>query len=331
MKHANSSTPAAVLAGLAALVPLAAGPAACGPPGSGEPTDSGGSGRTAADEPGGEPVRRVVEGLPLVIDEPGTYALARDLDGEPGEGGIVIRCGDVVLDLGEWTLRGQADSGTGVLVEAGCERVSIRGGTLKTWGHDGLDATAAVGVAITGLRAELNGGAGIRAGDGARLERCNARFNWGGRGIEAGADAVLVDCVAESNVLGGIWAGPGAELLRCTARRTTYGAALRAGDGSSLADCASEANLREGMLVGADCELSGCRATRDVAAGIAAGPRAVLTGCEVVGVRDGDGIRVGAESRLVDCSSVDGAGRGVVAGPGTTRSGVEASGNRGDA
>ncbi len=308
-----------------ALALLCAGFLACGE--SDDPSaDGAGPSTTAARAP----VRRLIESLPLEIVEPGTYALAHDLDGQPADGGIVVRCSDVVLDLGEFTLRGGVGSTTGVIVAEGCTGVAVRNGVLKAWGEDGMDATAASGVSVENVEASLNGGAGIRVGDHAVLTACTATFNWGGRGLWAGDDARLLNCVAEDNALGGLWTGARAEVRGCRVRRSTYGAGIRAGDGSRLEDCDSSDNLREGLAVGRDCVLVRCRAAGNVALGIGAGDDARLEGCEATNTMDGPGVRVGANSKLVGCRALDNAGRGIVAGPASELTEVEIRGNRGD-
>ena len=274
------------------------------------------------------PVRRVVDALPFEIDTPGTYALAGDLDGVPGEHGIVIRCSRVTVDLGGFALRGGVSSGTGILVEGERLGVSIRNGVLKAWGGDGLDASRSAECVLAGLEASLNGGAGLRCGPRARLSACRATFNWGGRGIDVGPESVVVDCAAEDNAFGGIHAGAGSELRASHSLRSTYGAGLRAGPASHLDGCVARDDLRQGIVVGAGSTVVNCRVERAVDVGLLAAEDCVLRDCDVRGVLDGDGIRTGERADLSGCRSYDNAGRGIAIGADSSLDGCETGGNR---
>ncbi len=175
--------------------------------------------------------RTPISTLPYTISNPGSYYLTTNLTGVSGNSGITIFSGNVVLDLGGFTLQGVPGSGYGVYVSSTLTNLVVRNGTLTGWGNSGLDAysggyprnmlfehltVSANGV--HGLYTEAgsivrdclsigNGSDGISS-EGGEITHCISRNN-GGYGFSIGgtdtpvSSGTLLQCLAEYNSSGG--------------------------------------------------------------------------------------------------------------------------------
>ena len=143
-------------------------------------------------------------GFPYTISEPGSYQLTGNLSVPADTSGIVITSDDVVLDLAEFSIRGQ-------------------GGT----GGIGIDGAAALNQVIRNGTIAIMGGTGVRTGSRSRVERIHAVQN-GGDGIATGNRSRVVDCTASINGEDGIDASS-QNLVRGSTSRGN------AGDGIELA------------------------------------------------------------------------------------------------
>lgn len=70
------------------------------------------------------PAATPVTALPRIINTPGTYYLTCNLTAAPGQGGVLITSGNVILDLKGFTL-----SNAGVTIQG--SNVTVRNGTLS--------------------------------------------------------------------------------------------------------------------------------------------------------------------------------------------------------
>jgi len=68
-----------------------------------------------------------INALPSIINSPGTYYLTCNLTAAPGQGGVLITSGKVVLDLRGFTL-----SNAGITIQG--NSVTVRNGTLAARG-----------------------------------------------------------------------------------------------------------------------------------------------------------------------------------------------------
>lgn len=267
--------------------------------------------------PRAEPGKPVpIEALPFAIERPGTYRLAADLEAAGGDG-IVVRADGVELDLGGHVLRGGLESGTGVLVPEPVDGLVVRDGAIEGWGRTAVEASTSAGVRLEDLRVARNGGSGLRAGDGARVLRCSASFDWGGLGIEVGDDSVVEGCEVLMNQFGGVRAGARSRLVDCDARYNTYGPGLEVGPGGEVRGGRAEENVRDGIVLGAGAVATGASARANVGHGFRAGDGARLADCTSTDALDGDGFHVGRDAGLERCRTSGNRHHGFAAGPGS--------------
>ena len=151
--------------------------------------------------------------FPIVIDQPGSYYLGENINGEAGKDGIHIRADNVTLDLNGFTLKGAEgkSSYNGITVPLDPTGVvynlSIFNGTIRDWGAAGIGASDPNGEAYNAHLADLslmnNGGPGVRVGSASTITRVTALGN-GQDGIEADEGTVVVDSQARSNEGAGV-------------------------------------------------------------------------------------------------------------------------------
>ncbi len=188
-----------------------------------------------------------IQSLPYTIREPGRYALVRDLEGRPSGDGIRIEASGVYLDLRGCELRGVDGSLTGVLVTAPVRDLHLRNGRVQWWGTDAVNATLATDSIFEGLETSHDGGDGIHAGAGCRLDGCRASFNWYGIGLDVASDCIVADCTTSHNGFGGIRTGPRGRVEACLAEGNVYGVGIHMGEGSRAVGCRAQGNHRAGL------------------------------------------------------------------------------------
>ncbi len=109
--------------------------------------------------------RTPIASLPFTITQPGAYAVVKNLSSAAG--GISVQASDVTIDLNGFTLSGdRAVAGQGITVAAGCDNVTIRNGTVRSWGGDGVHAASALHVAVDDLWVEDCVGHGVAMASG---------------------------------------------------------------------------------------------------------------------------------------------------------------------
>lgn len=111
------------------------------------------------------------------ITRPGHYVLCEDLRGVPGKCGVSIQSDDVVVDLAGHELVGCSGSTDGITVAPLATGITIRSGTVRSWGRDGVDLSNAVGCTAQDLTVRDNGAFGLLLGCGARIDRCTVGRN----------------------------------------------------------------------------------------------------------------------------------------------------------
>jgi hypothetical protein len=139
-------------------------------------------------------------GFPVTLDAPGSYRLTGDLSLDTGSlSGIDIRASDVTLDLNGFGIIGTVVcttsetetscspsnlGGMGVSAPSsgGYRNITVRNGTVRGMGNDGIDIAAVAGVRIEGIRAISNGARGISVReatteDSASVTGCSAIRN----------------------------------------------------------------------------------------------------------------------------------------------------------
>jgi len=213
--------------------------------------------------------RTAVQALPgsssalYLIERPGSYYLTDNVSGAKGKNGIEIAASGVTLDLRGFELVGVPGSLDGVHAHAG-SNISIRNGTIRDWGGDGIDALSASNSEAEGLRVANNGEIGLGIGSGSVVRDCTAAGNQA-YGIFTGFGCTVSACAASDNVGGGIVTAISAAVTGCTIRHCTArgnsGTGIDAGEGSTIADCTASFNGADGIYASVGCTVSGCTAT----------------------------------------------------------------------
>ncbi|HZW07348.1 MAG TPA: hypothetical protein VFF65_09505, partial [Phycisphaerales bacterium] len=159
-----------------------------------------------------EPRRAIGPGFPgdavsvFVITEPGSYYLAAPVSGTAGKHGISIHASNVTLDLNGFDVVGVAGSLTGIRTSFAPTNLTVRNGTIRNWGAEGLLALNTVGVRIVDVVSRDNGAGGFISGARSSYTRCQAAAN-GYNGFGSGAGTTFTHCSAVDNGAHGYLSG----------------------------------------------------------------------------------------------------------------------------
>jgi len=189
--------------------------------------------------------RTPVTNLPFNISQPGSYYLTTNLTGTSGFDGIIIVSGNVTLDLAGFALLGVPGSLHGIIISGARTNVTVRNGSVSSWGSDGVVAgdPAARNLVFDRLNVSASGGYGIFANTGLMIG-CNVNVS-GSDGIHAFACEVRNCSVASS-------AGTGISATSSTVRdcsvTASAGIGITASD-STVRDCAVGFSGSTGIFV----------------------------------------------------------------------------------
>lgn len=214
------------------------------------------------------------------ITEPGSYYLTGNVTVASGRSGIEIDASNVTVDLMGFRLLGQLGSEHGILVQGTETNVTIRNGSVRSFGGDGLSG--------------LNGDA-MRVSDFTAVN-CN------GRGVAVGQGSVLINIVADSNIGTGITALTEATIVSCTSRDNQQSGFRVDGDGT-ITGCTAVGNVGDGIEAGAYSTIHACSASDNGQDGISASNATTITGCTAAS-NGGDGFElVGGGSLVAECAA----------------------------
>jgi parallel beta-helix repeat protein len=211
--------------------------------------------------------RTPISSLPFTISASGSYYLTSNLTQSGSAAGITISADNVTLDLGGFALIGVL-SGTaaGVAIPVAHKNVQVRNGTIRNWNGGGVAASLATNSVFRDLRLSDN-------------------FD---NGLGAGAGSLVIDCVADSNIVG-----------------------LSVGAGSTIRSCTVSNNLSDGISTGGGCTITGCTARGNNGNGILASAGCTVVACTAIGNIAGNGIQAGAQSLVKDSASSGSSGAGI--------------------
>ncbi len=197
--------------------------------------------------------RKKISSLPFDIFEAGSYYVIGNLTGEVASAGITIHSPDVNLDLNGFSLIGNRQAGSGILVQPQCVNVHIQDGLVRNWGGFGVDASNSSDVELSNVRAFTNHAGGLRVGQDSMVVDCGAYRNIG-EGIRVGSGSTIRDCKVRGNTINGFYA-----------------------EGASfISSCISTFNKDNGFFLEDYCTIRDCTAAWNVSNGIV-----VQTGCRV--------------------------------------------------
>jgi len=191
------------------------------------------------------------------ITQPGSYYLTGNITGVAGRHGIEIAASGVTLDLMGFDLSGVPGMGAfdGVSATFGSSftNITIRNGSVRGWGDEGIDLATMSNSAVTDVRASGNTGNGISTGVGSTVAGCTASNNAGG-GIFANSGSTVTGCSASFNSVG-IATGFFSTVKGCTASSNT-GDGILANEGSTVTGCTASSNFGDGIQVSSDCRVT---------------------------------------------------------------------------
>lgn len=183
------------------------------------------------------------------ITQPGSYYLTGNLVGVSGKDGIWIDANGVTIDLRGFHVLGSGPGGGAKgfrLIGGNDSNVSLLNGTVRNWASTGVDFSLNVmGGRIEGVHAFDNGGYGIDAGANAAVVNCSA-VNNGTDGIRIGHGGAVLNCTASSNDREGFSIGSNTAVSNCTAGNNTD-SGFAADWGTTLTNCTATSNREHGF------------------------------------------------------------------------------------
>lgn len=220
----------------------------------------------------------------IVIDAPGSYYLAEDIQARHSQHGIRITTPNVTLDLNGFTIFGNPEvlSLDGIRLEPEADRVRIRKGTIQDFGGHGIgtDASGADDLIIEDLIVYNNGGSGTGYGmwlaGSSRVKDCVVTGNVRG-GIRAGSASVVSGCITQDNGLSGVFCDSGSVVVNTTGF-SNGSTGINSTTGTVVRGCSARFNDAKGIWVSVAGTVSGSNARENGEEGILA-PSGLIHGC----------------------------------------------------
>ncbi len=240
------------------------------------------------------------------ITQPGSYYLTGNITGMAGKIGIEVSHppedgAGVTIDLMGFEMVGVAGSLDGIRFVPNGRNLTVRNGTIRNWGGDGINSERQV-TTFRELHVLLNVGAGIRGGTHCRVVDCTA-FGNSGDGIVTSSASTVDGCSSSSNGGRGIVTGLGSTVLssRVFINSST---GISVGNGSTVAHCSAQNNQSGGGIVtGSDCTVTACTAQNNIAAdGINVGAGSTVSGC-TANSNSVHGITTASRGHVTGCSA----------------------------
>jgi parallel beta-helix repeat protein len=213
----------------------------------------------------------------FIISAPGSYYLTGNITGVASKRGINIAASDVTVNLNGFAIIGVASSLEGINVSGARTNISLRNGTVRGWGGDGINALSASNGQYQDLRLSANGLRGLNAGASSSVLNCTALSN-SSSGITVGLGSTITGCTAQDNFQHGFSTDSGTTVNGCTAY-ANHQRGINVGDGCTVTDCTVRSNTTDGIATGFDCVVSRCTARRNDAAGINASTGNTVSEC----------------------------------------------------
>ncbi len=263
------------------------------------------------------------------ITTSGSYYLTGNVTGVSGKNGISIAASNVTIDLKGFTLGGVGSSLDGVHVESGNTRLTVRNGTITSWGGDGvdeIDGGATDGI-YENIRATGNSADGLRLNEKCVVTACKLDHN-SGSGMSCGGRATIKNCTANDNVLLGFYFGAGSILDSIASSNGGNGiesfdepvlikncvvfesgdTGIRSGGGGKIADCISRLNNFAGIDTGYYATVTNCT-VKNNGIGIFVGGFSQIVGN--MGEGNGDGISTYDDQNVIDGNQMANGGTGI--------------------
>jgi len=262
------------------------------------------------------------------ITQPGSYYLTGNITGVVGKHGIELAASGVTLDLSGFDLVGVPGSLDGASATVGVNNVTVRHGSLRSWGDEGLDFTNGSSIVVEGVSVLTCAGFGISVNTNSTVSHCRVSSNGAG-GIATGSNCLVTGCAAHGNTgAGGILAFVGCRVVDCAAFANT-GNGISAQNGSTITGCSSTSNSASGFSVNNGCTITNCSASGNDTHGFSGADGVTISGCSASS-NFGSGIVVANGGAISSCTARSNAVDGIVGNNFTTISSCSVIGNTGD-
>jgi parallel beta-helix repeat protein len=303
------------------------------------------------------------------ITQPGSYYLTGNVQGVAGKTGIEVTASHVTIDLRGFELVGVAGSLAGIDINFVLFGVTIKDGTIRGWGSDGIKGNMSGAdhfvnleiTAITGYGIIVNSGTiidhcrisacsldGIGTSNNVVIQNTVATGN-SGSGISAGTSSTVTNCQTQSNGGAGIVVVGGKGAVSYCNATLNNGIGIDGRDGATISHCHTDNNGQSGIAVGEGGVIAHCASNDNTSNGITAGATSTIVACSAwsnnvhgISVTAGtvtgctarengnDGISVTSGSLVDGCTAASNVDDGIATGSGCTVTRCTASSNTGD-
>ena len=235
------------------------------------------------------------------ISQPGSYYLTGNITVGSGVHGIEIDTSNVTLDLMGFRILGSLGSLDGIHVEGTETNLTIRNGSVRSMGGNGLESLNGDSVRVVDFTARNCTGHGVSLGWGCTASNVIADSNSGDGIVALGALSMSL-CTSRENGGSGIDCGSGGAIVSSTAASNT-GDGFNLGSGCTVTACVAHDNGGDGFGILNSGTFTGCQAFSNTLDGIdAAGGGSNITGCTVKS-NGGYGVRASTGCTVVQCAA----------------------------
>lgn len=228
---------------------------------------------------GGNQYDLLLSELPETIDVPSHVALTGALTMPTGSTthGVTVSSDNVTIDLAGQVLDGGNAAQDGIFVSGSRAGIVIRDGTIRNWGRNGINTSAAASAtvervlvrnctsdgilvgSITAVRdcESTSNGSGFVGNVSCQFHRCTAASN-SGRGFTVTGRGLLVECTASSNQTDGFWLNYHCDVQRCKANGSFLYGFVASGPMNRITNCNATGNTRYGIRAVEETHISEC-------------------------------------------------------------------------
>jgi hypothetical protein len=236
------------------------------------------------------------------ITQPGSYYLTGNINGVTGKHGIEIAASGVTIDLNGFDLVGLPALGTFDGITAGIanlKNITIRNGSVRDWGDDGVDLRGFVATIATlsDLRVSGNTGDGFAVHDETSFTNCIAISN-GANGFLINESSIIRDCVATRNTGSGFQTESGCSISASIANQNVADG-FNLGIGNTITSCSAYLNGGDGIQTSTNAVVSACTVYSNTLNGISTSNGSNISGC-AARFNVLDGIRVASQCIVIN-------------------------------
>jgi Right handed beta helix region len=185
-----------------------------------------------------------------IISQPGSYYLTGNVTGVSGQNGIVVTVANVSIDLNGFALIGVSGSTNAIHASSTANSLTVRNGSISTWGGAGVDAGVAFQVRIEGLMVDHCAGGGMSIGQRSFVRNCGVHL-CSGFGIATGNTCRVVECIVDNTLAGGdgISCDYASVIQDCSASENAGSGFYASGSGVLIVGCKASFNTLDGVTI----------------------------------------------------------------------------------